>query len=308
MSSTNNFLDMGKSKTQDNIVCIYEDETIFVSDLAIQQSDTVIHSLKPNRFDEKAMRVIRNVSYAMSLGNGQHECNIISGLPTSHYSKFKDNITKLFMPGTNVTQDYEVYVNGQRIKGSVKPCDGRFVPQPFGALIDEILDDNGSIADKELASLTVAIVDIGFGTTDIYVCNALTPVEKLSFSTTTALGQAYQLIADKISEKGTDLPLYKVEQVVQDGVWVGEGGKTYNMKSTIDWALQSTAEQLVSEIYNKWRNTNQVHAVRIAGGGGIRFSPYMLSEFSNTKTCHHGQFAVVKGYEKWGKRTWKDVV
>src|SRR5690606_24338670 len=59
-------LNMGLKSDTDHIESRVGTEDFFVSDLAIEQSDTVYYSLKDNRFDSKATEVL--VRTALGLG------------------------------------------------------------------------------------------------------------------------------------------------------------------------------------------------------------------------------------------------
>jgi plasmid segregation protein ParM len=297
-------LDMNKSKETDDIAATVNGQNYFVSDLAISQSDSVVHSLKPNRFNSSAMQVLVSSVLGLGFGSGSHLSYFVSGLPASQYSQFKSGIQDLILNKSG--HDFDLLIEGKdMIKGSVAPIQAKFIPQPFGAGMDLVLDNNGTIADKILASRTVAIIDPGFGTTDIFVMNSLSPVEKLSFSTPTAMNHAYKLIANKIEENfSVLLPLYKIEEVVITKKF-SKSGKDFDMKQIIDWAFRTTAEQLISEIFNKWKNIHEIDYIYISGGGGIALSPYLLSEFENINLMHDSQWAVARGYYKWGRRSWR---
>lgn len=291
-------LNMGLKDDVDHLQSRVGMEEYFVSDLAIDQSDTVIHSLKDDRFNSTATEVLVKTAFGLGFGNDLVDSKVVSGLPVSHYAEYKDNISKLFLKSHN----FEVRDNGGLIKGSVRVTDGVFIPQPFGALLDRVLSDDGNISDKALAGKTVAVVDPGFGTTDVYVADALSPVERLTFSTKTAMNHSYSLIANKIEEKfGVLLPLHGIEKVVRKGEF-RKSGKVYPMKEITQWAYRATAQQLLAELTNKWKTIHEIDHILLAGGGGQALSQYILPEFPNIELLNDPQWAVVKGYYKWGVR------
>lgn len=294
------FADLGfKKEDEDNLQSRVGMQEYFVSDLAINQSDTVLHSLKDDRFDSEATEVLVKTAFGIGFGSDFTSTNVVSGLPVSHYDVYKDNISSLFL---GKTHNYEIHDNGVPSKGSVRILDGAFIPQPFGALLDRVLGDDGSIVDKKLAGSTVAVIDPGFGTTDVYVADSLAPVDKLTFSTKTAMNHAYGLIANIIEERhGVLLPLHSIEKVVRSKYFKSKG-KSYPMQGTIDWAFKSTANQFLAELTNKWKSIHEIDHILLAGGGGIALSPYILPQFPNIELLDDAQWAVVKGYHKWGVR------
>lgn len=303
----------------DNISTKDNGQDFFISDKAIKQSDTVFHSLKDDRFNGDAITQLIKTAFGIGFGSGAHSTYIVSGLPASQYAKFKENIKFLFMgegqqthlysvtyDAYNGMDDYLLFSKPQWATGSVRTIEGRFLPQPHAAAMDRMLASDGSIEDKALASKTVAVIDPGFGTSDIFVISNLSPVEKLTFSTKTAMNTAYTLISNKIEEKfGVSLPFYAIEQVMITKEFV-KNGTPHDMTAVINWALKHTAKQLVAEIYNKWKNTHEIDHILVAGGGGAAMYEYICTEFSQIEKLKNSQWAIARGYDKWGRRTWKE--
>ena len=127
-----NDLNMGLKNDVDNLKCRVGNTEYFVSDLAIDQSDTVYHSLKDDRFDSDATEVLVKTSFALALGNDNISTAVVSGLPVSHYAPYKENISNLFL---NKIHNFEVVDHGNLIRGSASVTHGKFIPQPFGAQV-----------------------------------------------------------------------------------------------------------------------------------------------------------------------------
>lgn len=306
-------------RQKDNIQLSLNGNKKFISDLAIDESSTIYHSLKSDRFNGDVIESLVKTAFGIGFGYGSHSTYVVSGLPASQYAKFKDSIKSLFMGAGQHTHTYnvtwdrvmgmttmEVHSKPQNAMGTVRTIQGQFLPQPHAAGLDRLLEDDGSIADKVLAGKTIAVIDPGFGTSDIYVLSALSPVQRLSFSIDTAMNTAYRLIGDKIKERfGVDLPFYKIDYVVRTKVFIKDG-KEADMTNVINWALKATAQQLVAEIYNRWKNTHEIDHIFVAGGGGAALYPYIMQEFASIELIANSQWAIARGYNKWGRRTWKN--
>lgn len=288
---------------EDRLSVVMDGNNYFVSDLAIKQSDSVSNSLNPNRFNSKAVKALYQTVLGLGLGSGTHEVYVVSGLPVSHYSKFKSELREMILS----VSDYHVRNDAVQIGGSLNVVGCKFIPQPFGIYLDHVLDSRGIIEKKQFASGTVGVIDIGFGTTDIYVVNALEPVESLTFSTDTAMSHAYSLISDRLEEMyGTCLPLYKIESVVDSGFFELKGVR-HDFSKIISWAFELTANQLLSEISNKWKRSWEIDNILIGGGGGFRLYDYLRLEIPSCQLVSDPQFSVARGYEKWGKRHFAEV-
>jgi plasmid segregation protein ParM len=294
--------DLGLNDKEDNIKVTLGEDKYFVSDLAIRQSDVVHHSLVSDRFDNATTAVIINSILGLGQAVGNDEF-IVSGLPVSHFANHKNDISKLFLGNNSKIHNYDIENNGKSIKGFVKFTNGKFIPQPFGVLLDNILDDKGQIKDRVMAGKTIAVIDIGFGTTDIYVTNALSPVERLTFTLPIAMNNAYRLISNKIEEQfNVGLQLHAIENIARTKEFKSKG-MIYPVDKLVDWAFKNIAEQIVTEVINKWGNSiYEVDDIILAGGGGIPLSNWILDKFSNITLTKDSQWAVVNGYHKWGVR------
>lgn len=298
------FRDMNMDTDEDDYSCKLNNKEYFVSDLAIKQSDSVMHSLKPDRFDSASAQVLLSTVLGIGYKGKSTATRFVTGLPVSHYSAYKKDLYNLMM---SQEHEYDICERGKdKYSGIISPVDTLIIPQPFGAAMDLLLDDNGRIRDKKLASKTIAIIDIGFGTTDVYVMESLSTIEKMTFSSNTAINHSYSLIADKLQDKFSVLyPLYKIEGVVQSGK-LKKYGKVYSMDKTSKSAFKSSAQQLVAEIYNKWRNIQDIDEVFVTGGGGARMYEFMEEEFPNIQLVDNCQWSVANGCRKWGIRSWSN--
>lgn len=294
-------LRMGKTKT-DHIIVKHPDGDKFVSDLAINQSPVVDFSLRPDRFNLTATSVVADALMAMGLGSGEHEVLVVSGLPIDHYNKHRADIEQMF----SGAHEFCVNVSGKELLGKYDVVVGAFIPQPYGVLMDAILDEDGAWKDRKLAKQTVAIIDVGFGTSDIYVCSALDAIEGLTFSTDTAMNHAYSLIASRIEQDfGVQLKLHQIEPVFLSKEF-RKHGEIYDMSDVVTWACKATAMQLISEITNRWRGSWKVDTIIVGGGGGMVLYPYIKPHFENVRIAPNAQMAVVNGYNKYGMKMWRD--
>lgn len=291
-------LSMGTSD-KDQIIVEMDNKQLFVSDQAIDQSESIYHSLQPNRFDSMATKALMHVAFS-HLGSGNHKAYVVSGLPVSHFTKFKDEIKSLMVSDHHIRVD----LNGEKIFSAVDVLDGRFIPQPFGVYINEILNWEGKVINPSILEETWAVWDIGFGTTDVYVMKGLTPVERQTFSTETAMNHAYGIISNKIlSTFDTLLKLHEIEPVVMSGKFF-KNGKVYDMRTVINNAFESTAMELISEISHRWRGSWRIDHILLAGGGAIHLNKFILPSFPNMELVQDSQWAVINGYAKWGVKTW----
>jgi len=117
---------------------------------------------------------------------------LVTGLPVNLYFQqlqdFEEQIRSL--------QDAEVRalcgsrsVARRASVGAVK-----FFPQPFGSLLDLVLDDHGQVARRDIAKGRTLVVDIGYHTVDLLATKKLDIVSRLSKSTNYGLASAYEAL------------------------------------------------------------------------------------------------------------------
>jgi hypothetical protein len=108
-------LNIGKKDT-DHLKSKVGSKEYFVSDLAIEQSDTVYYSLNDDRFNSESTDVLVKTAFALGFGNESTQTSVVSGLPASHYKTYKDDIKDLFLK----THRYAVMNDKTLLKGSTK--------------------------------------------------------------------------------------------------------------------------------------------------------------------------------------------
>ena len=261
-------------------------DMFFVSDLALQQSESIYYSLKPDRFSSITTKVLLHAILSMAYPNRETTVRVVSGLPVSHYELYREQLKQLVLGEHRI----EVYHGTDRLSSLITVPHGKFLPQPIGTLFNKVLDDQGGIKEGKLINRVIGVIDIGFGTTDMLVTESLTPVERLTFSTNTAVNHICRLISSKLHEQ----------------FGVVQKGKSHDITNVIKWALVSTAEQLLGEIQVKWVNDWEIDHVVFTGGGSILLYPIMSPNFHSHELMGDSQWSNVRGYIKWGKRSWRN--
>jgi hypothetical protein len=94
---------------------------------------------------------------------------VVTGLPVAFYSADKDALRSRFLG------QHRVAPKGRRAQLlHVTEC--RVIPQPFGALLAEALNNQGKIVNHDLAAGAVGVIDIGGKTTNLLSVNRLAEI------------------------------------------------------------------------------------------------------------------------------------
>lgn len=285
---------INNSNLIDNLTLQLEENDYFVGNLANRQSDIVMSTLSQNRVNSIENEIL--LCAALGLLDPLGGVNIVTGLPVNEYSD------KLKVKSLETLRGYHRFsLNGSKYNLKVNNC--KVIPQPFGTIFDQLLDDDGKILNPDYANITLGIIDIGFRTSDFAVADNLEYVDKMSSSSNIALSSAYKLIAREINAKyGITKPLYQLDQAIRKEQ-ITINGREIDLSPLKEKAFRLTAQNIISEVSTLW-NIWEIETILITGGGGIALYDYLLDQLDNIMLVRAGQLSNVNGYLKTANRTW----
>jgi len=268
-------------------------ETFFVGDLAIRQSQIASRSLDQDRSKDKNAKVLMLTALTLLCKEERQEFNLVTGLPTNYYAAYKDDWEEVLL-GNYKTN---IWRSGTLVERSFQVKNTRIVPQPFGTLFNSLLSHNGDVVDRDLPKEMVGIVDIGFKTTDLAVSNNVEFIERLSFSIVTGLSTIYRYVGEKLRrEFKVDKEDYQLDECINSKT-VRIAGKEYDISNWVDNAFKLVAGKIATEIESKW-DFKQFDRILLTGGGGKVLSPYIVPGFPNMVMVEDSQLANVRGFQK----------
>lgn len=290
-----------KSNPLDNLAIDIDKKTYFVGNMAVKHSEIASRSLDQNRVEDINTKVLLLTSLGLLTQWEKQDFNLVTGLPTGYYGGYKEDWNE------NLKGDYKLVLsdgkNKQEKSFTIK--NSNIIPQPFGTLYDRLLNDFGKIEDQELSEMTVGVVDIGFKTTDLAVASEMDFVEKLSSSTTTALSNAYRIIANKLREGyKVDKENYQLDKIIEKGE-IRLAGKKHDLSDLKTEVYSQVATKIATEIESQW-DYRDLDIILLTGGGGQALSEFLLPQFSNMVLVNNPQFANVRGYQKLAKSLFND--
>lgn len=277
----------------DNLTLQLEGNDYFVGSLANRQSDIVMSTLSQNRINNIENEVL--LCTALGLLELPEKINVVTGLPVNEYSpEMKKNLI------SQLTGSHVFLLNNKPQLIKIENC--KVIPQPFGTIFDQLLDDQGEILNPDYANIKLGIIDIGFRTSDFAVADNLEYVDKMSSSSNIALSSAYKLIARELNAAyGITKPLYQLDKAVRAESIIINGRKI-DLSSIKAKAFRLTAQNIISEVSALW-NIWEIENILITGGGGIALYNYLNEQIDNSTLVDSGQFSNVNGYIKMANRS-----
>lgn len=280
------------------IVATVDGRELFVGPLAVRQSPVRYFSLKENKPDDTTTRFVGLTALAMALPNDPTPVRLVTALPVNHYFNMRAHAETAFLGS------HEVIVNGQRKSFDIERC--RTTVQGLEALFDQLLDDSGAVV-APWAMQTIAVVDIGFYTTNLIVVHRLEPIRRLCKSIPIGISAAWKLLADFIHrEIGVELSLYQVDEIAQSNI-VQAKGREWDVSDAVSKAITSVAAEINGEIETAWPQRPFSRIIGVGGGMlrmGLKILPDELVPVLNPQNANvHGGLKLARREGTWLQKT-----
>lgn len=144
----------------------------YLGDLALQECDpTTIRTAAQivDRVQDEDFAVLLRTSLALALGHARSgSLVVVTGLPLTVYRHERDRLRESLQAQHTVT--FVDPATGEVVRSHVIDVPASLVvPQPIGSYADLLLGDGGEVRRPDLLKRRVAVLDIGFGTSDLLV-------------------------------------------------------------------------------------------------------------------------------------------
>lgn len=176
-------------------------------------------------------------------------------------------------------------------------------PQGAGVYYAALHEIDGSIKNHNLINRQVAVVDVGYRTTDfLYMAKAqkgLFPRPEYSGSFDIGMVNAHQAVQAEAFNLVRGTPdLIEIEKAL---MWfqgkLEYRGTDYNLTKLKERAYENLATELISKLKQKWgEDVNHLSAVVIGGGGGDALYQYFAESFPNVVKVEKPEYANARGY------------
>ncbi|GFN32397.1 ParM/StbA family protein [Paenibacillus xylaniclasticus] len=267
------------------------DEQYFVGNLAIRHSNLKFFSMKNNKSDAWVSEIFMKAAVGYLSKN--EAVNTITGLPVKFYFNQKDDMANV-INGINESEKYKIRLSNNN-PFSVRPRIEKIkiVPQGYGIAMDYLLNNDGSLKNKEVAKKRILVIDLGFYTLNLLGLETM-KIMKESTSAFLGVDSAYKLLEQYIQNQfGKSPARYELDQYVISGIYEG-----VDITPLIQRAFKGLAMQIQNEI-----DSLNLHFDYYLIGGGAAHAIYEHLDLPNKLLAD--QLSQIRGYEKLGVRTWK---
>jgi plasmid segregation protein ParM len=222
------------------------------------------------------------------------ELRIVTGLPVAFYGD-KVVLRDLLMGEHRATRE------GRRSQ-LFKVTDCRVIPQPFGALLAATLDHRGNVADKDLATGNVGIIDVGGKTTNLLSVSRLSEIGRETASVSVGAWDVVRAVRGWLADHCPNLDL-RDHQVIDAIIarQVKYYGELQDLGPVVNNALEPMAEQVIAQATQLWNGGASLDAILVSGGGALLLGPAIQAHFRHARVVQEPVFANALGFYRFAQ-------
>lgn len=183
------------------------------------------------------------------------------------------------------------------------------VPQPFGALLSQALNDHGHISDRDVATGTIGIIDVGGKTTNLLSVESLAEISRETASVNVGAWDAVRNMRSLIAGACPDLDLrdHQIVRAIIDRR-VKYYGDFIDLAEKINSVVEPLASAIIAQATQLWNGGAQLDVILISGGGAYLLGPRIESHFRHARVISDptADFANAVGFWRFGKYLSRD--
>lgn len=232
----------------------------------------------------------------LTLAN-QVEVRVVTGLPVTYFSRDREKVVERLLGEFRVQREGR---NWQRFK----VMQVKVVPQPFGTLLSETLNEQGRITNEKLATGRIGVIDVGGKTTGYLSVEDLAERPPETGSIDVGCWEALMLIQDRVNARypGLELEDHEIVALVAEGAPVRYYGDAQNVEDIIKEALTPLAERIIAEATTLWNGGARLDEILVTGGGALLVGPAICEHFQHARVVRDAAFANARGYYRFAQR------
>lgn len=284
------------SLAEDRNIILVHPHHVQVGEGAVSQSRFLMrredrHWVESDEWYDLFLAAITELTTATSA-----ELRIVTGLPVAFYDDRQ-------VVRDRILGEHRAQREG-RPRQTLKVVDCRVIPQPFGALLAACLDDRGRIADRDLATGVVGVVDIGGKTTNLLSVNRLTEIGHETASVAVGAWDAVRAVRDYLAARYPGLEELRDHQIA-DAIRerkVRYYGTLVDLSAAVNEYLEPLADQIAAQASQLWNGGATMDAILVTGGGALLLGPHIARHFRHARVVSDPVFANALGYWRFAQR------
>lgn len=230
------------------------------------------------------------------------DVEIVTGLPVSFYSDKEQVQQRLF-------GEHRVQREGRRGQ-LLRVVNARVIPQPFGSLLAEVLDERGQIQQRDLAQAAVGLIDIGGKTCNLLSVNRLSEIGRETTSVNIGGWNLVRAVRQWLAQHYPgldDLRDHQLAAAIQARSLHYYGEPVKDFPAVANDLAADLARQILSEASHLWNGGATLDAILITGGGALLLGEHIRRHWAHARLVSEPVYGNAVGYWKLARRLWGKV-
>jgi len=220
---------------------------------------------------------------------------VVIGLPLTDYDRDRLVIAEI------VKGRHAFKRNGRRAQ-SFDVTDLRCVPQAWGAILDELLSENGKVRNEAIADQRVAVLDIGGHTINYLAVDGLEDIPAESRGTNRGAWSVVRAVRDFLDLEHPDLARHKDHILMQAAVdrRVFDGQDEVDLAPVVDPIINDIGDEIVRTAQQYWgQGAGTYRQVLVIGGGAHLWRDHIKKAFTHARVLDEPVMANARGFAKF---------
>ena len=291
------------SATSQEMTVKVDDRWYFVGKRALEQSPNARQTLAVTKVGGVEQKAQFYAAAGQLMKTTVDEVAVITGLPVADYTPDKKSRLKEMLLGHHVVERPRKWTREFDV------IDVHVLPQGIGALYAMALDRHGHVsrANQDLFGGLVAIMDVGWLTTNLILAEELRYVEQGSNSITVGIGKVLRGVGKDLKREYDlewTLQLGRLDRAVRERE-VEVYGERLDIAHLVGPHLEDVAEAIMAAAQSLpgWGGGAGLRAVVLTGGGSYLLGEYVRRVYPHTRSSsERPELDNVTGYLRAGVR------
>jgi plasmid segregation protein ParM len=272
----------------------YDDRRFFYGEQALLQSRLRTAIFDRSRVHDETYRLL----FVAALAEIPRELTdrsslkIVTGLPVGFFNDREDVIVSL-------AGEYQLELD-ESVTFDVEQV--FVVPQPFGSLFRELLNEDGVISNLDVEHGRVAVIDVGTYTVDFIMADALRFVQRFSTSIPTGWSEVVSIVQRALSDRyRLDMTLHEVDNAMRSG-GPRVKGQPIDIEPLLKPALRDLETAIVAKARDLWGEGAMLDLILITGGAAEHVAHAIRAVYPQSRVMPDAFWANAEGFYRFGQR------